>query len=288
MELAALRARVASEMRARADQLGLAAGSIEVEFVLNWGGFVNQSFRIDDGKRRLHLKLSDDRASVVGLERWYRIHTELTERYHAPPALGWIAVAGTILFRHIEGTPLATWNGGIRAQIALVLEALHADRGLRDRVAMGFRTSCRLEYHRDFHRRFTEDLSFVSERPPRFVTSATLDWMAREAGRLAGLVDRSAAFAEAANALIHGDLWPNNVVQGLDGSWHLLDWDDLRLGDPILDLAKLLDTGPAGGEPASPDEIAAIVRDDPAHRERGALRPGDPARLGHRPAVRLC
>jgi Ser/Thr protein kinase RdoA (MazF antagonist) len=41
---------------------------------------------------------------------------------------------------------------------------------------------------------------------------------------------------------IHGDLWLNNILWEDGDSWHILDWDDLQIGDPAMDLAML--TGP--------------------------------------------
>jgi aminoglycoside phosphotransferase (APT) family kinase protein len=63
--------------------------------------------------------------------------------------------------------------------------------------------------------------------------------MTGEVDRVAALVDACEAFAAPADAPVHGDLWHENVLVTPDGAWVLLDWDELRLGDPALDLAKL-------------------------------------------------
>lgn len=273
MRIATLEPLVAAELATRADKLGLSAASLRVEYVLNWGGFVNQSFRIDDGRRRLHLKLSDTQAALA---TWYRIHADLTAKYHAPPVLDWGTIGGSdhqgLLFPHLQGATPAGWNPELRRAVAAVVKALHADHDLRERARPGQEpSSCVSGYYDDFHRRFTEDLAYVSARPPEFVTKDVIAWMDEEVEVLASMVARSAAFAELADALIHGDLWPNNVLEAPNGAWFLLDWDDLRLGDPILDLAKLLDPGMSEGEPPSADEVTALVGTDPAARERLAL-----------------
>jgi thiamine kinase-like enzyme len=38
---------------------------------------------------------------------------------------------------------------------------------------------------------------------------------------------------------IHGDVWCDNVMIGPGKIW-LIDWDDLRIGDPVVDAAILL------------------------------------------------
>ena len=40
--------------RDRAGSLGLDRNALVVEYVLNWGGFVNHSFRVHDGHRVYH------------------------------------------------------------------------------------------------------------------------------------------------------------------------------------------------------------------------------------------
>lgn len=276
MDLATLEALIAAELAARADQLGLSIASLRVEYVLNWGGFVNQSFRIDDGRRRLHLKLSDDPDAQAALAAWYRIHADLTTKYHAPPVLDWVTIRGSdnqgLLFPHLEGATPSRWSRELRQAVVAVAQALHIDRDLRERALPGQEPgSCEADYRGDFHRRFTEDLAYVSARRPAFVTESVTAWMEAEVERLASTVARSAAFAGPADALIHGDLWPNNVLVAPNGTWYFLDWDDLRLGDPILDLAKLLDPGTSDGEPPSADEVTALIGTDPDARERLAF-----------------
>jgi thiamine kinase-like enzyme len=274
MPTAALLPLVVAELEARAGTLGLTPGSFRVEPVLNWGGFVNQSFRIGDhrGRPRFHLKLSAEPGSVAGLERWFRLHRELSERYRAPTALSWITIQGTahqgILFRHLEGTTLDRWSDDLRRELMVGIGRLHRDRDLRAQLdSSGAPPSCAEGYLADFHQRFTEDLAFVARHPPDFATTAARDWMRDEAERLRRMVTGSTAFAQPAGSPIHGDLWPNNVLVSPRGDWHLLDWDDLRLGDPLLDMAKLLDNG-SSADPSPPDPSLIDDAGDQAHRDR--------------------
>src|SRR5690349_15841757 len=97
MELSTLQSRVEREIALRAVEFGLAPGRMCVEYVLNPGGFVHQSFRITDGRKSLHLKLVSDPADRQALRRWQGLHELLERSYNAPPMVGWIGVPGTDL-----------------------------------------------------------------------------------------------------------------------------------------------------------------------------------------------
>ncbi len=49
----------------------------------------------------------------------------------------------------------------------------------------------------------------------------------------------SALFDGPADRPTHTDVWLNNVLVTEDARWYLLDWDDLQLGDPVLDVAMV-------------------------------------------------
>lgn len=273
IDVDALAALVVGALRDRAEELDLSPAGLSARYVLNWGGFVNQSFRIDDGRRELHLKLTANPGTHAGLARWYRVHADLTAKYHAPPVIGWVTIPATghqgLLFPHLDGTTLDEWRPELRGELVAVVKALHRDVDLRERAFPGETPgTCAAGYQDDFHRRFTEDLASIAADRPTFVGEGDLAWMTAEVGRLFDRVARSAAFTESADALIHGDLWTNNVLVAPTGEWHLLDWDDLRLGDPVLDLAKLLEDGTGSGPPPTAAEIDDAIGKDPAGRER--------------------
>lgn len=60
MDLTRFQSIARGHLASRAAELGLDAARLRVEYVLNWGGFVNRSFQVTDGDARLHLKLSRD------------------------------------------------------------------------------------------------------------------------------------------------------------------------------------------------------------------------------------
>ncbi len=42
-----------------------------------------------------------------------------------------------------------------------------------------------------------------------------------------------------ANALLHGDYWPGNILWQGERLTAVIDWEDAELGDPLLDLARI-------------------------------------------------
>lgn len=237
-----LLALVADYFRAEGLRYGLNADRILVEPILNWGGFTNRSFTISDGRRRLHLKLTE--GETTDLERFFGLAHVLAERYRCPAALGWVEIPGSsakgILFERVEGNP-TIFSEGIVRELAATVGALHQDDDLRKALPATDAT-CASCYLTGLDRRFQSDLSDIEGAPPPFLTQAALGFMKSEADRLRSTVTTDPAFAEPCLSPIHGDLWPNNVLTDTTGSWFLIDWDDLRLGDPCLDLAML--TGP--------------------------------------------
>jgi hypothetical protein len=249
--LAALQAGVREHFATYAADFGLDPSRLQVEYVLSWGSFVNASFRVTDGRVRLHVKLVHEADGHEALRRWRGLHALLEERYHTPPMLGWAAIPGT----RFEG-PVFAWIDGeapdhvspeLLGRVLPVVCRLHRDWELAACLAPSVVAGpCLQTYLDTYHQRFVEDLDEVEAQRPPFVSAELLAWMRAEAARLAGLVLASAAFQEPAESPIHGDLWPNNLLVTPEGDWYLLDWDDLTLGDPALDYITLL--GPAPGD----------------------------------------
>lgn len=79
-----------AERLPRVSGLNLSPEGTRVSHVLNWGGFVNHSFTIQDGGARYHLKLTGDPDSLRRLERWRGVHELLEERYRAPRLIRWM------------------------------------------------------------------------------------------------------------------------------------------------------------------------------------------------------
>ena len=240
--------------RREATAFQLDASALRVSYVLNWGGFINHSFQVSDGRTRLHLKLATSTAAQNALRRWYQ-HSAILQKYHAPRVLSWIDLDGAsgLLFPQVDGiTPGLTDD--VVCEVTQVLERLHDDRELRAALMPNDTPIAAETYFDIYHARFVADLDLIRAYRPDFMTDAVLEFMEHEVAVLAERVRSSAEFQEPLDTPIHGDLWLNNILWHNRDSWHLLDWDDMCIGDPAIDIAML--TGP------TPDDLAPLKRVD--------------------------
>lgn len=256
---------------ARRRDLPLDPHRLSVEPIVNWGGFVNRSFRVTDGTRSFVLKLASSPDAIPGLERWRSFADRLTRHYRAPAMVAWIEAdecdtAGP-LFELVPGITPERLDQVPFQELVATLTGLHSDTGLADDLArLGDRvTTCADAYRRSYHRRFVEDLEFVATARPPFVSERRLEWMENEAKRLAEAIEASPAFDQPANAAVHGDLWLNNLIVGPTGLY-VLDWDGLELGDPAIDWSMLF--GPTRADPCIRHAADAIPALHDSARER--------------------
>jgi thiamine kinase-like enzyme len=241
-----LRDQVQRQLAGERSLWALGDGEITVEPVLNWGGFMKSSFHVTAPARRLHVKLAMEHDQAE-LRRWMAVSDVLTAEYRAPRALGWIdlpesagAEHGGIVFEHIEAEH---WDVRQRPELmrelAALLERLHADHGLAERINDPER-SYRECWEMRYREQFEEDLRTVRAQRPPFVSEASLAWMEAESRRLLAMGREHPALERRTRAPCHWDLWTNNVLVGAEGDWWVLDWDGLAVGDEAEDLATLV------------------------------------------------
>lgn len=280
-------ARVSAYFKAQAGHLGLNPETIQVRYILNWGGFVNASFFIQDGQKTYHLKLADDEESKFRLERWRRFHKRLSEQYRAPRMKGWVKIPHTVfagpLFEYIPGKQADyIARPEVLRGVLDLLARLHADHALAKALEAeqvgeeedewsGDQRTCTDTLLAVYIERLDNDLIIIANDLPPFVSLDLLTWMMGETRELEGLARDLPAFALPAQSPIHSDLWASNVLVTADGAWYVIDWDDLTLGDPALDYSVLL--GPIWRQGAlSLEEIANLLpAGDAALRERFML-----------------
>lgn len=237
---------VSQAVQAQAANLGLDTERLTIDYVLNWGGFGNASFNIGDGVRHFHLKLSPDADTQEALRRWRELRSILEQRYHAPAMLGWTTVPGTAyqgpIFEYVAGEHLDGCRmPEILNELLRVVGLLHADRDLAQKIVPKklLRT-----YFDCFQARYIEplreDLEIIRAEPPPFISPSRLRWMSEEVDGLENRAQESGAFEGCAHAVIHWDLWWNNVLVNPSGQWYILDWDDVGFGDPAMDFSAAI------------------------------------------------
>ena len=139
MDLAALEKHLQTYFNDQARTFDLQAGRIRVAYVLNWGGFVNYSFTINDGRQHYHLKLAQD--DLADFYKWRAVHRILENRYHAPKLVDWVAIPDTplagLLFKHIDGQkPDLAASPALLTELLALIARLHADQGLAARLGV--------------------------------------------------------------------------------------------------------------------------------------------------------
>lgn len=232
---------------ARAAEYGLQPETLQVRYVLNWGGFVNYSFTLTDGVRACHLKLADEEPYQKGLVRWARLNATLEAQYHAPRILDEIHLPEVgftgLLFEHIPGrTPVLAQESELLRSLLPVIQRLHTDTELAELLSAATEEeskTCFDCYREIYIERFDEDLKIIEAALPPFVDPPTLQWMQEETRRLESRAAERGAFALPTHSPVHGDLWQNNILVTDTGAWYLLDWDDLMCGDVVADYALL-------------------------------------------------
>jgi len=221
------------------------ADRIQVRHVLNWGGFVNQSFTVDAGPRRFHLKITDDVDNARKLRAWREVHGLLEARYRAPKVLQWVDLPDIgfcgLLQQHLSGkTAEFHSNLALLNELIDVATRLHNDDEIRSRLRSRTPDRTCLDYFvTTYIERFTGDLEAIVAMRPPFISEGLLRWMWDETSHLQQLAASEPAFARAADRPVHGDLHEGNIVVTSD-DWFIVDWDDLAPGDPALEFAIVL------------------------------------------------
>lgn len=266
-------AHVAETFRRQAGRYQLDPASLEVRYILNWGGYVNASFFVGDGQRTYHLKLADQPDTQADLRRWESLNDLLTARYHAPRLVDWVKIPRTrcagLLFDYIPGRPADfSAQPEVFAGVLDLLARLHADAELAAALSTGETPSCADTFLSVYIDRFDEDLLSVAGDLPPFVSLELLSWMMGETRELEGLARDMDAFQRPAVWPTHGDLWPANILVTRSGSWYVIDWDDLALGDPALEYGILLGPLWRAGRLSLEDALALLPAGDPDMRRR--------------------
>lgn len=243
---------IAEWASANANAFGICPNKIQTSYIYNPGGFGNLSFRLTDGRTRLHIKLALP-SKAAQLRQWAGISNYLAEHYSAPRLIHVIdgeIVPGYpygLVFEYIEdATPLAEVRNP-EAALTGVMEIaakLHRDDRLRGMLPKMETRTYAEAFEDEYISRFTDDLEGIrgsQELIRDFVSDDTITWFGEEIGRLRETVRQSPAFLLPAADVVHNDLNGNNILTCGRDSFRIIDWDDLSSqGDAAMDYSVLL------------------------------------------------
>jgi thiamine kinase-like enzyme len=146
-----------------------------------------------------------------------------------------------ILFEHVDGrTAHFSENPDLVNNIAELLDCLHKDPDICAYLRVPESVKTYFDFFVETYiKRFTSDLRIIEADRPHFISTNLFTFMQQQTGELRESANCTEAFHKPAAEPVHGDLNEGNVLVTSTG-WFILDWDDLSLGDPAVDLAILL------------------------------------------------
>lgn len=242
-----------------AQSLGLDSSKLEVRYIYNPGGFVNQSYWVTDGETTVHIKLARTE-KAHRLKQWASISEHLSIHYKAPRLIGEITeelIEGYtygLVFRFIEGKSLSSVSNSkpIVENILHLLHQLHRDKEIQQMIRNDEPNNVQDDLHdysyadafkEEYINRFLEDLDIIRSKQHLldFVTSDSINWFENEVVALDQLVRSTASFQQKALDVVHNDMnWENVLVDYNHDSW-IIDWDDFTVsGDAAMDYSVLL------------------------------------------------
>lgn len=243
--------RVREWAAANSKALGFRRSQIEVDYIWNPGGLVNQSYRLSDGELVCHLKLAPDR-NAPRLRQWARISDRLTDHYHAPRLIGEVTqelvpgYAFGLVFEFVQGKPVSQMTGPqpVLEQVLDTLNGLHKDREIRQVLANETSALTYADaFFEEYISRYEDDMEIVraSKHHLPFVTEASIEWFDTEVEALKQLVRQHPSFSSPATDVVHNDMHWDNVLAVDASSFWIIDWDGLTVnGDAAMDFSVLL------------------------------------------------
>jgi aminoglycoside phosphotransferase (APT) family kinase protein len=223
-----------------------------VEHRANHTGAGKLSFAVRLGERRLWVKVAADAGEDKSLATWAEVASLLADRHGAPAVLDVLSVDGhtALLFPYVDAPPATRAALHERHdEAAELLAGLHADRELAERL--GEPTTTARCFREVWLERFEGDLDVIEG----YVAKDLHAYLADQVDLLGALVD---TLDDEVHSAVHGDPWHENVLLAPERMW-LIDWEDLTIGDPVLDDAILRHDALGTDPHVWPDTPAATV-----------------------------
>ncbi|HET6937445.1 MAG TPA: phosphotransferase [Nocardioides sp.] len=235
------------------DALAAALGpDAVVEHRANHTGAGKLSFAVRLGEQRLWVKVAADAGEDESLATWAEVAGLLADRHGAPAVLDVLSVDGhtALLFPYVDAPPATRAALHERHdEAAELLAGLHADRELAERL--GEPTTTARCFREVWLERFEGDLDVIEG----YVAKDLHAYLADQVDVLGALVD---TLDDEVHSAVHGDPWHENVLLAPERMW-LIDWEELTIGDPVLDDAILRHDALGTDPHVWPDTPAATV-----------------------------
>ncbi len=212
----------------------------------NHTGAGKLSYLVTRAGEAVWVRVAADADEAAALRRWSQHAARLRDRHAAPPVTDVLELSsdgvvgapgpGTVpvlVFPFLDA-PVAT-PALLRERAAdflAVLDDLHADTVLGD--ALGNPRPAGESFDAVWVTRFDDDLQIIEGH----VDADLHAWLTNEVNRACAALD-GAPFRELVRSPIHADPWHENVLVAPPRLW-LLDWEDLQVGDPVVDDAIAL------------------------------------------------
>ncbi|QAS51397.1 aminoglycoside phosphotransferase family protein [Halobacillus litoralis] len=247
MKLALFERKVAEWAHNHAEELGLLRKVVTAEYIWNPGGFVNQSYKITDGKRWRHIKLAR-KENVPALKQWMQVNSLLMSDFKAPTLICEIKeelVPGYpygLVFEYFEGKPLSG-NDQVTESVLHKLQQLHSSSKMKEHLTRMEPITYADAFTKEYITRFQADLSIIESEKDllSFVDEETLHFFHQEVDDLQERVCEDEAFRGLASDVVHNDMNWHNVLVDDAGGYRIIDWDDLTSsGDAAMDYSVFL------------------------------------------------
>jgi hypothetical protein len=262
---------VKKHFKERASDFGLAAAKLQVSLIASSSDFGHGNFKVGDGQAWVFVKLSADEDKQNRMRQWARQNLRLSGHFQAPRLLSWLDLEGCggLALEYIEGhRPDLSGESNLFGQAVDLLDKLHADAELAKALTP---ETCTRKMHDSLLQRFVypilSDIAETEEAWPAEVDEATRTRFHEEVEVLERLAQDSPAFSPLADSPVHGNYRVENLLVTPKG-WYVMDWDDLRLGDPALDFATLFWSLDEGGLGEGTEGLLEVFKGQPDLQER--------------------
>ncbi len=216
----------------------------DVEPIFNSSGMTNECFKITTLNMVYLLKLSKKEKSINKFRKWYSVGDYLSEKYNAPKLYKWLSIKDTlyqgILMEYVEGEKLNISNTEHIQQVLEIAKRLNNDKILFDKLKSDINITSSVFFDSFLLNRIGNDYKILSNMQLEPAHKEMLPWLHKEIENIKYMVGSNEFFNVEALTVVHRDLNFDNIVIDNSSQIKIIDWDDLGIGDSIVDSLILL------------------------------------------------